>query len=629
MKKIHLLTAAVLFFGATVKAQNFGIGTNAPSNKLHVKPGSGILDPVRFENLKNGDISTDSILVVTQGATGTNNGASGAGVVRMADAKTIANKYIWPYHSNNLTIGPNGNRQGIIALPGNSQVASGLNSHAEGETVSATSDFGWSVGKSITNSGQNTYALGEDLDVTAGWSMVSGYNHTVNGDNLLGGKTGHTVFGEGNTVNSTVSTGSYNFVSGRSNTVDGRANSLSGENNNVSGVYNNVSGQSNIVSGNATGGWNSVSGFDNRILGATNYENVVGGESNRVDGNINAVFGGGAVGTGGNVVTGNKNLVSGQSHNITSSFNAVSGTSNTVSSTNNQVAGANNTIAGDGYNAVFGQLNSISSSNSTGWNLLFGYNNRINGLGIEEVMLGGINNTVTGLKNGLVVGEGNTVGGSNTSMLVTGRNLTLSTSGSSSGSFITGINNTITSTDYSASILVARNATVTNSTSTFGFGDGISIVNANNSVTMNDGTGALASAGANTFTTRYSNGYNLYSGPAVGATLAAGATSWTALSDVTTKENIRNNTYGLRELLGLKTYTYNYIGNSVTKRNIGVMAQDVKAIMPELVENMPNGKLGVTSTEMIPVLIKAIQEQQVQIAKQQAQIDDLIKSSKK
>ena len=61
---------------------------------------------------------------------------------------------------------------------------------------------------------------------------------------------------------------------------------------------------------------------------------------------------------------------------------------------------------------------------------------------------------------------------------------------------------------------------------------------------------------------------------------------------------------------------------------IGLIAQEVQPVFPEIVVTKNNGELGIRYTALIPVLIKAMQEQQDEIDDLKARIDKL-ESSKK
>ena len=59
-------------------------------------------------------------------------------------------------------------------------------------------------------------------------------------------------------------------------------------------------------------------------------------------------------------------------------------------------------------------------------------------------------------------------------------------------------------------------------------------------------------------------------------------------------------------------------------RHYGVVAQDVEKVMPEIVMEGIDGDKAVNYTELIPVLIEAIKEQQVIIVKQQGNIKEIM-----
>jgi hypothetical protein len=86
---------------------------------------------------------------------------------------------------------------------------------------------------------------------------------------------------------------------------------------------------------------------------------------------------------------------------------------------------------------------------------------------------------------------------------------------------------------------------------------------------------------------------------------------YTAISDKRLKKNITPLQYGLKEVLALNPVMYNMKTEADTKKkHIGLIAQEVKVVMDELVEDIDETKqnYGLSATELVPVLIKAIQE---------------------
>ena len=121
-------------------------------------------------------------------------------------------------------------------------------------------------------------------------------------------------------------------------------------------------------------------------------------------------------------------------------------------------------------------------------------------------------------------------------------------------------------------------------------------------------------------------------------------------SDITLKENIKSLDYGLNEIMKLKPISYvwkkNRIGETVIpddlkEVHLGFSAQDLIQVIPEVVKThdwkvtdeknrnkfayVKNQNLGVNYSKIIPVTVKAIQEQQTIIDKLQLNLEILKK----
>lgn len=90
---------------------------------------------------------------------------------------------------------------------------------------------------------------------------------------------------------------------------------------------------------------------------------------------------------------------------------------------------------------------------------------------------------------------------------------------------------------------------------------------------------------------------------------------YTGLSDRTMKKNIEPSRYGLSDVLKLSPVMYHMQDEGDnTSKHIGLIAQDVQDVVPETVYQVGE-KLGLCKDELIPVLIKAIQEMNEKIDK--------------
>lgn len=107
-------------------------------------------------------------------------------------------------------------------------------------------------------------------------------------------------------------------------------------------------------------------------------------------------------------------------------------------------------------------------------------------------------------------------------------------------------------------------------------------------------------------------------------------------SDARDKTGIRPLDYGLAEVLKLKPVRFQWKNNAADGDKLGLIAQDLQLVLPETVvdkswqENadgsrtpVPAERLGVYYSDIIPVLIKAIQEQQQQIEGLRAEVEAL------
>ena len=113
----------------------------------------------------------------------------------------------------------------------------------------------------------------------------------------------------------------------------------------------------------------------------------------------------------------------------------------------------------------------------------------------------------------------------------------------------------------------------------------------------------------------------LYSGAeTAGVSLTNGATSWTTFSDERLKYDVEPIENALESLSNLRTVKYRLrdVDESDSQKKIGLVAQDLVGVLPEIIDPIhrtgdDTEYMAVRYTEMVPVLVKAIQEQQATI----------------
>jgi hypothetical protein len=95
-------------------------------------------------------------------------------------------------------------------------------------------------------------------------------------------------------------------------------------------------------------------------------------------------------------------------------------------------------------------------------------------------------------------------------------------------------------------------------------------------------------------------------------------------SDRRLKKNIHNLSYGLEDILRLRPVSYLLKDDEDKRTKFGLIAQELKEVMPELVmeDDSKDKMMAVSYTELIPVLINAIKEQQKTISTLQSQLAD-------
>jgi hypothetical protein len=115
------------------------------------------------------------------------------------------------------------------------------------------------------------------------------------------------------------------------------------------------------------------------------------------------------------------------------------------------------------------------------------------------------------------------------------------------------------------------------------------------------------------------------------SSLGKSTNRWTAVfaqngtiqtSDGRWKTAVTDLSYGLSQIMQLRPITFQWKNGSDGQTHLGLIAQEVEKVIPEVVEisQDPALPLGINYSGLEPVLIKAIQEQQATIARNDAEI---------
>lgn len=115
------------------------------------------------------------------------------------------------------------------------------------------------------------------------------------------------------------------------------------------------------------------------------------------------------------------------------------------------------------------------------------------------------------------------------------------------------------------------------------------------------------------------------SGGASGVYMDQNDTSWTGFSDERFKTEWQELSGSLAKVNTLRAGTYKFTDDpaEMAKKRVGLIAQDVQAVLPEACNDNDPEKLGVRYTEIIPLLTKAIQELSAKLDETKAEKDAL------
>jgi hypothetical protein len=159
----------------------------------------------------------------------------------------------------------------------------------------------------------------------------------------------------------------------------------------------------------------------------------------------------------------------------------------------------------------------------------------------------------------------------------------------------------------------------------------LQVINANAAVYRTDGSRPLLTLqstvpAAQTWNTQLkcdaSQNWYMISNPSetVGVYMTPSASGWNNLSDERAKKDWVELSGAIEKVSTLRAGTFGWVKDETLPRDVGLIAQDILAVLPEAVDTSDPENFGVRYTHVVPLLIKAIQEQQAIIQAQAADI---------
>ena len=300
-----------------------------------------------------------------------------------------------------------------------------------------------------------------------------------------------------------------------------------------------------------------------------------------------------------NTASGNYSTAMGDNSTASGNSSTAMGDNSTASGSRSTAMGIDTEASGD-FSTAMGAGTTASGT----WSTAMAYNTTASGNSSTAM---GDNSTASGSRS-TAMGAGTTASGDYSTAM--GDNSTASGTWSTamglnttaSGTASTAMGENTTASDTSSLVIGAYNllgSTVTN--------NAIEFSTSNTAFVIGNGTANDSRSDALTV---------LFDG----TTTIAGDLSIN--SDARLKANIISLGGTLAKLLQIDGKTYTMKKDENKKQKIGVLAQDIEKVFPELVSES-NGVKSVNYQGLVPVLINALKEQDTKLNKQQVEIDEL------
>jgi len=179
-----------------------------------------------------------------------------------------------------------------------------------------------------------------------------------------------------------------------------------------------------------------------------------------------------------------------------------------------------------------------------------------------------------------------------------------------SNSYASGITNTAMTIDPTGNLLVGTTSLLATGTHSF--------VNSATPLTLRN---SASTAGRYWFTgPDSSSSYLIYNNASTGVYVAYGNTTWSSTSDERMKTDLIPIENAASKVSTLRAVTGRFKTDEEGKSRSFLIAQDVQAVLPEAVDASDPDKLGVQYTDVIPLLVAAIQELSAEVEALKAKV---------
>ncbi|WP_299768119.1 tail fiber domain-containing protein [uncultured Dokdonia sp.] len=527
--------------------------------------------------------------------------------------------------SPNTNRGATGNRAFAVGV---STIASGDTSFATGSATEASGAFSFAAGGATTASGTGSVVFGSTSDAIGDVSFAQGIG--LRADALLSATFGRNNIGGGSVGLWTPSDPLFEIGNG-SNNSSGRNNALT--------IYKNgnITMDNSMVSANGTTGELAVA------LGNETTSNGVyslsAGSGTIASGQTAVAFGSTTTASGAASFTTGLSTTATQAGAVAmGAFTEASGSSSFAAGASTSATSTNAAAFGSGTTASGFASFATGSLTSAGGARSFSFGSQSNADGVQT-MAGG-NATIASGDNSVALGTNSQSFGDHSFSMGT------SAIAFSNSEFVIG--------RYSE-LYASSSSGIAGTDRLFVVGNGTNVSDRNNAITVlkNGNTGVGTSnplerlhvangrlrigteTVEDTGTNRLEWNCGLFPDTDDIFQLGGSALRWEAVwatdgtintSDRREKKDIKGLNYGLREILDLNPVRFRWKAKPEQGEKLGLIAQDLLEIIPEVVktheyvttgegehatlEKKELDRLGVYYTDLIPVLIKAIQEQQ-------------------